>query len=171
LLEWERSVGLFNGRTADDEFRDSAEISDEIPFSFCSNIERTSSAVPLALQYVQNYGGLMLDIDYPYFAGISSSAGACTTNMFFDPKVSVDNIHSIVSGEADMVAYVLTTGPLMVTIGASSFSTYVEGIMTVCDSNINHTVQAVGVTYTDHPSTSYWKIRVSGLITTPMIIK
>jgi C1A family cysteine protease len=61
--------------------------------------------------------------------------------------------------ETNMANYMLSTGPLSVCLDASSWNSYVGGIMTVCGQSVDHCVQAVGV---DTSATNgYWKVRNS----------
>ena len=62
-----------------------------------------------------------------------------------------------------MANYVSTTGPAVITIAANSWNTYVGGVLTVCDSFVNHAAQVVGVTL-DGSGGGYWKIRNSWFV-------
>ena len=60
--------------------------------------------------------------------------------------------------ETDMANYVLSTGPLSVCVDAATWSTYTSGILSVCGSQVDHCVQAVGV---DTGASPYWIVRNS----------
>eukprot|EP01035_Chromulina_nebulosa_P017922 gene17922-23543_t len=105
-----------------------------------------------AFQYAMD-NGLQQESTYPYtsFFGV---APPCTSNS--DKYViKVDNFYQLTS-EDSMVDYVLTTGPLSVCIDSTAWSTYIDGILSVCGKrNVDHCVQIVGVS----TENSYWKIR------------
>ena len=116
-----------------------------------------------AMAYVKSAGGLMLDSDYPYYAGSTGVAGACSTGTLFLPKVSVTSYTILGTNVEDtMATYLLSTGPIQVDMAASSWSSYTGGIMTAasCGTGVNHAIQAVGVYIDPTGATpSYWKIR------------
>jgi len=116
-----------------------------------------------AMAYVQSAGGLMLDSDYPYYAGSTGVTGACSTGTLFLPKVSVSSYSFVGTNVEDtMASYLLSTGPIQVDMAASAWNSYTGGIMTAasCGTSINHAIQAVGVYIDPTGATpSYWKIR------------
>lgn len=59
--------------------------------------------------------------------------------------------------EDEMQDYVLSTGPLSICVAASTWSSYSSGIITTCDTVVDHCVQAVGID-TDN---DYWIVRNS----------
>ena len=75
------------------------------------------------------------------------------------------NLNAVYSydNEADMLAHVLSTGPLSVCLDASSWSSYSSGVLTTCGDSVDHCVQLVG--YNDNSDKSqvsdYWIIRNS----------
>lgn len=56
-----------------------------------------------------------------------------------------------------MAAYVLSTGPLSICLGADDLVTYTKGILSVCNNVLNHCIQAVGVNFT--APIPYWIMR------------
>jgi len=104
--------------------------------------------------------GLVLESAYAY-TSTSGESGSCDSSNT-DYLVSVSS-YSTISGddattvETSMIDYVLGTGPLAVCIDASTWSSYVSGIVSVSTSTINHCAQVVGVSTSD----GYWKVRNS----------
>ncbi len=95
-----------------------------------------------------------LNSDYPY-TSYYGKTGTCAP-----PATGVVKVTSFakVSGESNMAAYVQSTGPLSVCLDASSWNSYTGGIMSVCGTDVDHCVQAVGV---DASTGGYWKVRNS----------
>lgn len=108
-----------------------------------------------AYDYVTNAGGLAQEKDYPYSA---PPTGQCKA----DPSkyVVTVNGYTTIRGESNMANYVTSTGPVSICVDASSWSTYTNGIMSVCGRQVNHCVQAVGV-----DTSSAWKVRNSWGVT------
>merc|ERR1712046_44595 len=105
--------------------------------------------------YVKSAGGIETDSDYPYEGSIHYGiTGSCKA----DPSlfvVTVDEYYTL-SSESAMASYVESTGPLSVCLDASSWNSYVGGILSACGNSVDHCVQAVGI-----DSDSYWKVRNS----------
>lgn len=116
-----------------------------------------------AYYYVYQVGGIQSNATYPYnsyYAGTwpvlsKDESQTCETDPE-DYLVTVTD-YSFFESEDDMAEYVLTTGPLSVCLSADSWDTYESGIVSVCSTDVDHCVQAVGVNYDE----GYWLIRNS----------
>jgi C1A family cysteine protease len=109
-----------------------------------------------AYSYVERAGGMQEESTYPYTSGVDGSTSACSSDKSKFVLTVTD--YANIDGETDMSNYVLATGPVSVALDASTWSSYTGGIMSVCPTQINHAVQAVGV---DTSSGGYWKVRNS----------
>jgi C1A family cysteine protease len=110
-----------------------------------------------AYSYVQFAGGLVTEAAYPYTSGWTGTNGTCKVPSTNGRKITVQS-YSQVIGEANMVNYVLNTGPLAVYVVADfGWQTYRGGgIISKCSGTItNHVVQAVGVDTVN----GYWILR------------
>lgn len=114
-----------------------------------------------AYQYVKENGGLSSDTTYPYtsYYGIVDT---CDASQYATTSVSISNFATLRDDtltateiEENMKNYVMSTGPLSVCLDASTWSTYVSGVVSMCGSTVDHCVQAVGID-TEEGS---WKIR------------
>ena len=115
-----------------------------------------------AYAYIKGVPGLVQDVDYPYtsYTGRTGTCNADTTKSVMG-LTSFTTIGGTTATEIEtnMANYMLSTGPLSVCLDASSWNSYVGGIMSVCGKNVDHCVQAVGV---DTSATNgYWKVRNS----------
>ena len=115
-----------------------------------------------AYAYIKGVPGLVQDVDYPYTSYMGRT-GTCDVDITKAVMglTGFTNIGGITATEVEtnMANYMLSTGPLSVCLDASSWNSYVGGIMTVCGQNVDHCVQAVGV---DTSATNgYWKVRNS----------
>jgi hypothetical protein len=103
---------------------------------------------------VSRAGGLESESAYPY-TSYYDTTGTC--QKLSSKVVTLKSFYKIQT-EANMAAYLQSTGPLSVCVDAASWSSYTGGVLSVCGSDIDHCVQAVGVL----PNKSgYWKIRNS----------
>ena len=107
-----------------------------------------------AFDYVKNAGGLETDEVYPY-TSYYDVTGSCTSNSA-DYVVTVDDYYSL-SDEDSMISHIFSTGPISVCLDASSWSSYVSGIITTCGMDVDHCVQAVGINMDE----GYWIVRNS----------
>lgn len=109
-----------------------------------------------AFNFLQN-NFMVDDNNYKYTA----RQGTCKT------VPSTDNIGKTKGGayintnENDMLSYLQTTGPIAVSVDASSWSLYKSGVMTSCTLNTNHAVVVVAYGTDDQSGAKYWKIRNS----------
>jgi hypothetical protein len=107
-----------------------------------------------AFEYVKNAGGLETDEVYPY-TSYYDVTGSCTSNSA-DYMVTVADYYSL-SDEDSMISHIFSTGPISVCLDASSWSSYVSGIITTCGMDVDHCVQAVGINMDE----GYWIVRNS----------
>jgi C1A family cysteine protease len=107
-----------------------------------------------AFEYVRSAGGIESDSDYPY-TSYYDYTGSCSSNSL-KYKVTVDEYYSL-SGEESMITHIFSTGPISVCLDASSWSSYVSGVITTCGMEVDHCVQAVGVNLDEW----YWVVRNS----------
>lgn len=109
-----------------------------------------------AYAYVVKAGGLQTDADYPYTSG----GGVTGTCKFDSSKIAqaISGYKSIKSGESNLQA-ALADGPVSVCLAATAFQTYRSGILSTCDNNVDHCVQAVGFDTTNSPP--FWIVRNS----------
>jgi len=112
-----------------------------------------------ALEYVKE-NGLVYSSSYPY-SSTTGESGTCDSTQT-DYKISINEYYTLAGTDSttvenNMINYVMTTGPLMVCVDASTWSSYESGIISVCTTNVNHCVQAVGV----DTSAGSWKLRNS----------
>jgi len=115
-----------------------------------------------AYAYIKGVPGLVRDSDYPY-TSYSGRTGTCDIDLT-KAVIGLSGFTTIggvtaKEVETNMANYMLSTGPLSVCLDASSWNSYVGGIMSVCGQSVDHCVQAVGV---DTSATNgYWKVRNS----------
>lgn len=122
--------------------------------------DRTSSGCNGGLQeraynYIKRNGGIEEEVNYPYTSGVNGTTGSCAADK--SKFVLTVKSYTKISGETDMSNYVLATGPVSIAVDASTWSSYTGGILSVCPTQINHAVQAVGVDTVN----GYWKVRNS----------
>jgi len=106
-----------------------------------------------AFNYVVKAGGIQAEATYPYTSGTTGQTGSCRAN----PSSFVAKIRgytAVAAGESNL-ATALNSGPPTVCLAATYFQTYTGGILSVCDNNVDHCVQAIGYTST------YWIVRNS----------
>ena len=107
-----------------------------------------------AFEYVMSAGGIESESNYPY-TSYYDKTGLCTSNAT-DYVVMVSS-YTKIADEESMISYVLSTGPLSICLDASSWSSYVSGIITTCGNDVDHCVQAVGINLVE----GYWIVRNS----------
>jgi len=94
-----------------------------------------------AIQYVNSQGGLMSEASYPYQA----IQGSC---RFDQSQVAgtTGGAQAVADGnEQDLIAFVKSQGPPSVCVDASTWQTYRGGVIDSCGSQVNHAVQAIGI--------------------------
>ncbi len=107
-----------------------------------------------AFDYVINAGGIESDSQYPY-TSYYDVTGTCNANSA-DFIVTVDEYY-LLKDEDAMMSHIFSTGPISICVDASTWSSYVSGIITTCGLNVDHCVQAVGL----NTEEGYWIIRNS----------
>ena len=107
-----------------------------------------------AFEYVKNAGGIESETQYPYTSYYDVTGDCVSSSKNF--VVTVDNYYSL-SDEDSMISHIFSTGPISVCLDASSWSSYVSGIITTCGMDVDHCVQAVGINMED----GYWIVRNS----------
>jgi len=117
------------------------------------------ATMELGFTYVAN-NGIALDKDYPYTA----TNGKCDETIPKAAKVT-GYIKTIENNYTDVI-YALASGPLSVTVDASTWSLYSSGIFNGCsfkNIDLDHGVQAVG--YGTESGSDYWIVRNSWGVT------
>ena len=107
-----------------------------------------------AFEYVKMAGGIETEDAYPY-TSYYDVTGSCTSNST-DFLVTVDEYYSLADEDA-MITHMFSTGPISICLDASSWSSYVSGIITTCGMDVDHCVQSVGINMDD----GYWIVRNS----------
>jgi len=116
-----------------------------------------------AFDYVRLNGGITTEAEYPYTSG-GGRTGKCdaSKNHYVMGVTGYEMIFNsnVQETEKQFTSYVLSTGTLSIGVDATTWNTYVGGIMSNCGkgTDINHAVQIVGV---DSSSSGWWKIRNS----------
>jgi cathepsin F len=107
-----------------------------------------------AFEYVITAGGMELDNEYPY-SSYYDVTGTCksTRNNYV---VSIDEYY-LITDETSMMSHIFSTGPISICLDASTWSTYVSGVITNCGTEVDHCVQAVGLNLDE----GYWIVRNS----------
>jgi len=106
-----------------------------------------------AYGYVKEAGGIETERDYPYTSG-GGSTGSC----HFDRskiKVTITGYKGVSRGESAL-KNAMNAGPASLCLAASSWQSYSGGILSRCDNQVDHCVQATG-----YSGESYWRIRNS----------
>lgn len=126
-----------------------------------------------ALQYLKATGGLSLVKDYPYTQEMAGGyTGHCQTNEIY-PVITATAVYNfnqnsscmvpsyLMGVEKAMAQYMFESGPIAITVDASSWSTYTGGVLMAadCGVDIDHSVQAVGLRTDVSPP--YWIVRNS----------
>jgi len=97
-----------------------------------------------AMTYVASAGGLATEASYPYTAGGGQPQENCTTGTV---GATITGPVDVTDGdEGALMAFLQTSGPPSVCVDASTWSSYTGGVMTSCGCNLDHCVQAVGIT-------------------------
>jgi len=98
-----------------------------------------------AMSYVQGAGGQDTEASYPYTAG-GGQAGSCNFQQSA-VAATLSGPQDVSDGdESALQSFLQSTGPPSVCVDASSWSSYTGGVMTSCGCDIDHAVQATGIT-------------------------
>jgi C1A family cysteine protease len=106
-----------------------------------------------AFNYIISAGGIESDTQYPYTSYYDVTGDCKTTSNY---EVTIDEYY-LITDEVSMMSHIFTTGPISICLDASTWSSYVSGIITNCGMEVDHCVQAVGLN-TDE---GYWIVRNS----------
>jgi C1A family cysteine protease len=97
-----------------------------------------------AISYVASAPGLDFESAYPYTAG-GGNAGSCQFpqgSVGVTPTGPVD----VADGQENQLqSFLQNSGPPSVCVDASSWSSYTGGVLSSCGCNIDHAVQATGI--------------------------
>lgn len=109
-----------------------------------------------AYQYVQEAGGVALEESYPY-TSYYDMTGTCKedSSSFY---MTTDGYYTMDSEQA-MIDYIKSTGPLSACVDATTWASYIKGVVTVCGREVDHCVQIIGIN-TDAEE-GYWLVRNS----------
>jgi cathepsin F len=107
-----------------------------------------------AFEYVRTAGGIETNDEYPYtsYYDVTGTCDANSSNFI----VTVDEYYWITDEDA-MMSHIFSTGPISICLDASTWSSYVSGIITSCGLEVDHCVQAVGL----NTEEGYWIVRNS----------
>lgn len=118
--------------------------------------------VELAYQRIQAMGGLSSEWTYPYTSYYGDNSQCNVSRV--SPVAQLVGYVNLPSNENSMVLnHLATTGPLAITIDASQWSGYEEGVFDGCNQtnpDLDHGVQLVGYG-TDPSQGDYWLVRNS----------
>lgn len=123
------------------------------------------STPPLAYSYA-NIFGLVPDEDYPYVSGSTMNTEACKYDLAgLPPVVSITGYDNLpVNNQEAVMEHLATVGPLAISVAASAWSSYRNGVFDGCsyqeNIRLNHAVQLVGFG-TDEQLGDYWLVRNS----------
>ena len=103
-------------------------------------------------------GSIVTEASYPYVSGEGSVPACSMSGTQFGAQIT--GYENIAKNEDAMATWVYSNGPLSIAVDASSWQTYMGGIMTNCiSSQIDHGVLIVG--FDDNNSPPYWIIKNS----------
>lgn len=103
-------------------------------------------------------GSVVTEASYPYVSGDGQVPACSMSGTQFGAQIS--GYANIAKDEETMGGFVYTSGPMSVAVDATSWQTYVGGILTDCISNqIDHGVLVVG--FDDQNQPPYWIIKNS----------
>jgi C1A family cysteine protease len=98
-----------------------------------------------ALAYVNSAGGQDTESNYPYTAG-GGQAGQCSFPQGQVAAVVPNGAMDVAdNNESALLQFLQSTGPPSICVDASSWSSYTGGVLTSCGQNIDHAVQATGI--------------------------
>ena len=103
-------------------------------------------------------GNIVTEASYPYVSGDGIVPACNMANRDFGAKIS--SFKNIPKNETQMAAWVMTGGPLSLAVDASTWQTYMGGVMTNCPAGqLDHGVLIVG--FDDAANPPYWIIKNS----------
>ena len=108
-----------------------------------------------AFEYVISAGGIEYENQYPY-TSYYDITGDCKNTDDENYAVNIDEYY-LITDEESMISHIFSTGPISICVDASTWSSYVSGIITNCGMEVDHCVQVVGLSKDD----GYWIVRNS----------
>jgi cathepsin L len=117
--------------------------------------------VELATARIIAMGGLSLEANYPYVSGDGHNEQCNTKNVV--PYARVASFTVLPSNQLAPVLAAIANGPLSISVDASTWSDYEDGVFDGCNNqspDIDHAVQLVGIG-TDPTKGDYWLVRNS----------
>lgn len=115
----------------------------------------------LAFDFIAQSGGIASEWTYPY-ASHEGDEPTCKDKI--RPYATIEGYHQLKPGDyTELMNAVAQLGPMSISVDASSWSTYEEGVYDGCNitsPDINHAVQLVGYG-TDKDLGDYWLVRNS----------
>jgi len=121
----------------------------------------------LAMAQIINLGGLTTEWLYPY-ASYYGAGFQCKLNTSIHsrpPFAKLSNYIKIPANKYEpLLDHVANIGPIAVSVDASSWQFYEEGVFNGCNQvnpDIDHSVQLVGYGTDDKSGTDYWLVRNS----------
>jgi cathepsin F/cysteine peptidase B len=93
------------------------------------------------IQYLASNGGLDTESSYPY-TGVQ---GTCSYNAANSGDSTTGPVDVSDGDENALQSFLQSTGPPSVCVDASSWSSYTGGVLTTCGCNVDHAVQATGI--------------------------
>jgi C1A family cysteine protease len=108
-----------------------------------------------AFEYVMSAGGIEYENQYPY-TSYYDVTGDCKNTDDENYAVNIDEYY-LITDEESMISHIFSTGPISICVDASTWSSYVSGIITNCGMEVDHCVQVVGLNMYE----GYWIVRNS----------
>lgn len=119
----------------------------------------------LAYEGVISQGGLASEWTYPYVSYQGRDVPCLFSNHTTVPIAKLSGYHVLPSNELDpLMQAVAEKGPLAVSVDASDWGSYEEGVFDGCNNvnpDINHAVQLVGYGTDKNTGELYWLVRNS----------
>lgn len=114
---------------------------------------------PTAYEYMENAGGLELEMDYPYTSGTSQENGSCDQDST-KFKVKVDSYSTISSGswEEGNMYQQIQDSPMSICVDAEPWQFYMGGVIdrSTCGTDLDHCVHLVAL-----KAGEYWTVKNS----------
>jgi C1A family cysteine protease len=108
-----------------------------------------------AYKYIIKAGGLETEADYPYTA----EDGKCEATQPKVASITAWKYATSSKNETELQLSLAQIAPISICVDASSWSSYVSGILSKCGKTLDHCVQLVG--WGVENGTPYWTVRNS----------
>jgi hypothetical protein len=95
--------------------------------------------------------------NYPYTSG-SGASGTCQFNAAY--AVATVTEYYTINSEEGLYQQASTGGPVSVCVAAETWQTYTGGVITTCDTTVDHCVQLAGYAGVGNAG-AYWVVRNS----------